>query len=185
VTVPAMRGSFASPLCKTGVLAVAGLAVLGCGSKDSGEASAGGVSLKPPRGWQVEDRGVQGLVLAPQKSDLSPAVAVGPRFTARPSGGDLPNARELVRSGPAGGAKAIGRPRRTRVGGHEAVAIQVRERRMVSGWVAVTLGSRRGYSFLLEAPADQWPQSQSTLSGILSTVKFDVGEVPEATGELP
>jgi hypothetical protein len=172
----------------------AALAGHGCGGSDEPSAperaSAAGVTLTPPKGWQVQNRGDHGLVLAPEESGLSPEVPEGPRFTAKTAGGDLPEPRELVGSPPpTGGAGAIRAPARTEVGSRRGVAIQLRERRgghpLVSRQVTVALGSGRAYSFVLEAPADQWAGSVDTLNGILSTVRFDVAAVPRARGKIP
>jgi hypothetical protein len=82
------------------VLAVVALALAGCGGSNGGSsdgASAAGVSLTPPPGWQVKDDGDRGLVLAPDPGDLSATVVEGPRFTAKPATGEAPDRRALVR----------------------------------------------------------------------------------------
>jgi hypothetical protein len=170
--------------CRAFVL-VTVLALSGCGSDDGGSnASAAGVSLTPPEGWQVQDNGNRGLVLASATSDLSAEVPAGPRFTARPATGEVPNPRRLVRAATSGrGATAISDPNRVTIDGHRGVAIAVRERRsgtrLVTGLVAVPLGAGRAYAFLLEAPAAQWDASKADLNRILYSAKFDVEAVPE------
>jgi hypothetical protein len=164
------------------------LALFGCGSSDNGDssnASAAGVSLEPPQGWQVQDNGDRGLVLAPDSSDLSAEVPAGPRFTARPASGDPPDPRRLARSASSGsGATAVSDANRVTIDRHRGVAVAVRERRggtrVVTGFVAVPLGPGRAYIFRLEAPAGQWEAARGTLNQILYSAKFDVEEVPEA-----
>jgi hypothetical protein len=163
------------------------LALSGCGSSDDGSsnASAAGVSLTPPAGWQVQENGDRGLVLAQDASDFAAEVPGGPRFTARPAGGEPPDPRRLARSASSGGgATAVSDANRVTIDGHRGVAIAVRERRggtrVVTGVVAVPLGAGRAYTFLLEAPAGQWDAARGTLNQILYSAKFDVEAVPEA-----
>lgn len=167
---------------------VAALIVLsGCGdSNDSGsssETSSAGVSLQPPTGWEVVTNGDQGLAVAQNKSDLSSDAPQGPRLIARPAAGDsLGTDAALDSVAPAEGSRVISDPGRTRVDGHRAVSVLVRESRggqpTVSGTVVVALGPGRAYLFSLEAPANNWTATKRELFNILSTVKFDLAAVP-------
>jgi hypothetical protein len=164
---------------------IAAVALSGCGGSDDGssdgdsKAAAAGVTLQPPQGWQVQDNGDRGLVLAPAEG------GAGSRFTARPASGDVPAPRALVRSlSSSRAARAYTQPTRVRVDGHDGVAIAVRSvrrgRAVITGLVAVPLGPGRAYTFLLEAPVREWEASKATLNRILYSAEFDVAAVPQA-----
>lgn len=176
------------------------LALAGCGgsssqssqqtSSSAEQVSSAGVSVTRPAGWQVSTPGSGGIVLAPDVAGLSATVPTGPRFTAKPAAGVLPDAKTLaglITSAPRD-VRLVAPAGSTTVGGSKGFAITVQEthggRSIVSEQVVVPLGPGRAYTFLLEAPASQWSTTKTMLTGILDGAGFDLGAVPKATGVI-
>jgi hypothetical protein len=147
--------------------------------------SAAGVSLRPPRGWTVEELpSPGGFVVAEDAADLDADTPGAPRLIASPVVAAAPTGEDLVggvdRDPLVGSVEAS----ETTIAGRAAALVEWSTAHdgeaETTRLITVSLGNGRAYTFTFEAPEAGFAEALPTLDLVLATVDFDVEAVPAA-----